>query len=232
MSLVLIIILTTLVLAILIIAGLAVVNFSSDEMYEKFKKASTVPTSISPIELADIVSKKHFYNNIMVVLKPNKFCDCYSSNNILTLCSDYANERQLAGLAICAHELGHAFQFANEKEKMKKYGAELKTSKIISKFIAPLILASAVLVVFNKIIFGLSVFALACVLFVVALSVKMSTIKIEKQASDTAIKILEHYANLTESEISQAKMFLNSAKQTYVADMLKYMLKWTGLTKK
>ena len=85
---------------------------------------------------------------------------------------------------------------------------------------------------FEKLILSGIVAGIAILVFISALSVKMSTIKIEEEASSTAIEILRTQAYLTESELQIAKEFLNSAKQTYVADLLKSMLKWTGLTRK
>ena len=60
----------------------------------------------------------------------------------------------------------------------------------------------------------------------------MSTLKIEKEASNKAMELLETYAFLTEEDLILARKFLNSAKQTYIADVLKIMLKWTMLVKK
>lgn len=232
MSLTLIIILTIAIFLVLIIAGLAIVNFSGDELIEKFNQTSQEPTSISPIELANKISYKYFNGKICLIFKPNFLCDCYSSNNVLTLCSQYANEKNLAGLSICAHELGHAFQFKDQSQKMKKYGKKIRLSKILSRIITPLLFVGIGLVIFDKLIFALIAFALAFMFFFVALGVKMSTIKIEKEASQTALKILQEYADLTETELKIAKKFLDSAKQTYVADLLKTMLKWTFLVKK
>lgn len=232
MSLTLIIILTIAIFLVLIIAGLAIVNFSGDELLEKFNQTAIIPTSLSPIEFANIISNKFFNGTIDIVFKPNLLCDCYSSRGVLILCSQYANKRHLAGLSICAHELGHAFQFKDQSQKMKKYGKKIRLSKILSKIITPVLFVGIGLVIFDKLIFAIIAFALAFMFFFVALIVKVSTIKIEKEASQTALKILQEYANLTETELKTAKKFLDSAKQTYVADLLKTMLKWTFLVKK
>ena len=232
MSLTLVIILTIAVFLVLIIAGLAIVNFSCFELFDKFNQTALVPTSISPIELANIISNNFFDGAIAIAFKPNLLCDCYSSRGILTLCSEYSNKRNLAGLSICAHELGHAFQFKDQSQKMKKYGKKIRLSNILSRIITPLLFVGIALVIFDKLIFAVIAFTMAVVFFFIALIVKMSTIKIEKEASQTALKILQEYANLTETELAIAKKFLDSAKQTYVADLLKTMLKWTFLVKK
>lgn len=232
MSLIVIIILAVVCLVVLFLAGLAIVNFSFDEMCEKFNKLSTFITNISPVELAEKVSSCYFGGKIKIVFKKGRFCDCYSSNKVLTLSSDNATSNNLAGLAICAHELGHAFQFKDQPQKMKKYGKKVRASKIMSKLFVFLLFVALFLVIFDKLLFALIGLGVALVCFIGAIGVKFSTIKIEKEASMTALKILQEDAYLSETEVEQAKQFLNSAKQTYVADLLKSMLKWTGLTKK
>ena len=232
MNLTLIIIISVGILVLLILAGHAIVNFSGEEMLNKFNQTSNVVTNMSAVELANSISQNYFHNRIRLTFKPNKFCDCYASNNVLTLCSEYANKKNLAGLAICAHELGHAFQFKNQAKKMQKYGKKINTSKFLSKLVNVILFVAIILVFFEKLILSGIVAGIAILVFISALSVKLSTIKIEEEASSTAIEILRTQAYLTESELQIAKEFLNSAKQTYVADLLKSMLKWTGLTRK
>lgn len=219
------------VLVLLITAGLAVVNFSAEEMFSKYKQTEKYPTKITPVMFANLISRL-FFNN-MVIIKFNKklFSDSFSSNGTLVLCEQYANSNNLAGLSICAHELGHAFQFKNQKAKMKKYCKKVNFCKVISKFIIPLIILSCILLIFDKLIFSIVFFAVCFVIFVFAMAIKISTIKIEKEASEIALDLLKQYGDLTEDEIKKSKLFLNSAKLTYVADLLKSMLKWTGLTK-
>lgn len=232
MSLTLIIIIATVVLVILIIAGLAVVNFSYEEMLSKYNQIATNPAPVSPMQFAQKISDEHFGGRIKIEAKKGMFVDSYASNNVLTLSQEYANKKQIAGLAICAHELGHAFQFKDQKARMKKYGTRLKISKVLSKFVSPLLIGAVVLACFDKLIFAmaLAIFAILC--FLIALAVKISTISIEQQASDIAITILHQNAELTDTELKLVREFLLSAKQTYVADLLKSILKWTGFTRK
>lgn len=218
--------------AILILAGLAIVNYSGEEMVSKFNETKKITTNISAYQLAQIVSRDCFNNKIKIVLNNSFLCDSYSSNNVLTLCDKYADDCNLAGLSICAHELGHALQFKNQAQKMKKYGKKINFCKFLSKLVTPLFIVAIGMCCFDKLILSAITVGVALIVFITALSVKMSTIKIEKEASDNALQILNSYAFLTENELQSAKMFLNSAKQTYVADLLKSMLKWTGLTRK
>lgn len=232
MNLTIIILIAIIAFILLILGGLAIVNYSGEEMVEKFNQASKIETNMSAVDFANIIIQKYFNNKISINFNNNMLSDCYSSNNVLTLCNKYAYENNLAGLSICAHELGHAFQFKNQDTKMKKYGKKHKLSLFLSKLITPLILTAIVLLLFDKLVFAIIFAGLAIVFFVVALSVKMSTIKIEKEASEIAIKLLQDVAQLPVSKLNTAKKILDSAKLTYVADLLKSMLKWTALTRK
>ena len=69
-------------------------------------------------------------------------------------------------------------------------------------------------------------------MFLIGLLAKLSTIKIEKEASENGIKLLQKYANFDENQVKYAKKVLSSAKLTYVASFLKSMLKWTMLVNK
>ncbi|MBQ7885021.1 MAG: zinc metallopeptidase [Clostridia bacterium] len=232
MNLIYIVLIAVGVLVLFILAGLAIVNKSGEELYDKFNQISKYETSISPIEFANFISKTFFGGQIRICFDERILSDSYSSDGKLTLCSKYANNKQLAGLAIVAHELGHAFQFASERNKMKKYGKKLKLSKILSRLISPLFIIAVALLCFEYYIFAIICAGLAVILFILACSVKMSTIKIENEASLNALELLKTYANFDEHQLKLAEEFLNSAKLTYIADLLKIMLKWTGMTRK
>lgn len=233
MNLMLIIsIVVALVLVVLFLACLAIINYSGEEMVQKYNQIKNIKTSISAVELAQFVSKSYFQNRILFKFKDKMFCDAFSSNNTLTLSNVYAFDKNLAGLSICAHELGHAFQINNQSEKMAKYQKKLRLSKILSKFISPIIISALVLLFLEHFVPAIALLVVAVIFFIVALVAKISTIQIEKEASEIGIKILDSIANLNPNELETSRKFLNSAKLTYVADFLKTMLKWTGLTRK
>lgn len=221
----------TIIFVVLFLACLAIINYSGEEMVQKFNQTKKIKTNLSAVELAQIVSGKFFQNRIVIKFKDKMFCDSFSSNNTLTLSNVYAFDKNLAGLSVCAHELGHAFQINNQSIKMEKYQKKLKFSKILSKFISPIIVGSIILLLLENIVFAIVAFLVAVTFFVVALIAKISTIQIEKEASEIGIKILNSIAQLNGDELEASKKLLNSAKLTYVADFLKTMLKWTGLTK-
>lgn len=232
MNLIYIILIAVGILILFILFGLAIVNKSGEELLDKFKETSKYPSAITPLDFAHTISNTFFNNSIKINFNNNLLSDCFSSNGQLTLCSQYANTPHLAGLSIVAHELGHAFQFSRDKEKMRKHAKKLNLSKLLSKFTTPIFLGGIVLLCFGYYIFAAIAGALAILLFILAVSVKMSTIKIENEASAIALDLLKDFAHLDEQQQKISKQFLDSAKLTYIADLLKIMLKWTGFTRR
>lgn len=227
-----VIIIVTVAFLLLIMVGLAIVNFSTEELYDKYKKVSNLPCGITPIDLVNVLNMTQFNNQLRVTFKNNLFCDALSSNGVLTLCSQYANQNNMAGVAICAHELGHAYQFRDKKQKMYSHASLIKTSKLFSWLFTPLVIGGIGALIFGYNMIGLGILISAGISFLVAVISKLSTIGIEREASNNALEILRVYANFTDDELKTAKKFLDSAKMTYIADLLKIMLKWTMLVRK
>lgn len=227
-----IIIIVSVVFLLLIVLGLAIVNYSSEELVDKFKKTQNYQVGTSPLEFAVAINKVYFNNSIKIKFKDNLLCDSFSSNGVLTLCSKYSNDYNLAGLSICAHELGHAFQFKEQPKRMKSLGTRVRLSKLVSWLISPLFIGGIIAMLFSEIYLGIGLIAGSLMCFIIAVVAKWSTLNIEKDASKRAMELLTTYAFLTDDEIKIAKKFLNSAKQTYVAELLRVVLAWTMLVKK
>lgn len=232
MNLIYIILIAVGVLVLFILFGLAIVNKSGEELLDKFNDTAKYSTSITPLQFANNISNTFFHGSIKISFKPNLLSDCFSSDGRLIISSKYANEYHLAGLAVVAHELGHAFQFSKQRDKMNKHAKKLNLSKILSRFTSPLFIAAIVLLCFGYYIFASVAGALAITFLILAVSVKMSTVKIEKEASAIALNLLKDIAFLDGQQLKIAKKFLDSAKLTYIADLLKIMLKWTGFTRR
>ena len=226
------IIILAVVFLLLIIIGLAIVNYSGEEMLQKFKNLSNLPCGISCVELANNLNNAEFGGRIRIKYSDKYFSDSMSSNFVLTLSSKYANNYNFPALAICAHELGHAFQFRDNIKKMQKCSKLTRISKIALSLFNPAIIAGIVLLIVEQNIFAYSLLGFAGLCFLIAIVSKLYTIGVEKEASKTAINILRIYASYSDDELKMANKFLKSAKLTYVADLLKIMLRWTGLVKR
>lgn len=221
---------------ILVAIGLAIVNFSFDEFKSNFDRENKNFCSyITSLQLINMIGQK-LRRSFNVIVIDKEYGDSYSPyKNTIKVYKNNLNSKSLASLTVIAHELGHAMQCAYTPDKMKAYFKKVSISNIISNLIIPSIIISIVLLfVLEESIkfyaFILIGFAFIC--FIYSLSLKLSTIKIEKEASDYAIDILRDFAKFDEDEIRKSKELLNSAKNTYVANFLKSLLKWTFLTRR
>jgi len=226
------IIIIAVVFIFLIMIGLAIVNYSGQDLVAKYREYSKIPTSSTPINFFNNINTTHFYGSIRLKFTDKELGDSYDSRGMMTMCQKYATDHNLVGIAICAHELGHAFQFKNEKKRMAKFIRRNRRSKILSKFTVPLLIAAVVLLFVNELIIAAVVAGVSVLTFIFAIISKWMTIKVENDASKKALELIQNYAYFTESELQKAKDFLKAAKNTYVAAMLKSMLKWTMLVKK
>ena len=116
-----IIIIVAIVFLLLILLGLAIVNYSGADLYDKFLETQRYSTGITPLEFAQNFNRLFFNGKIKFNLKNDLMCDSYNGGGVLTLCSQYAKANNMAGVVICAHELGHAFQFKEQPNLMKKH---------------------------------------------------------------------------------------------------------------
>lgn len=227
-----IIIIIAVVFLLFIIFGLAIVNYSSEDLIDKFKKTQQYSVGTTPLEFANQINRLFFGNKIKFVLKNELMCDSFNSRGVLTLSSKYANDNNLAGLAICAHELGHAFQFKEQPKRMKKHAKRVFWSRMVCRLTSPLFIAGIILLIFSELYIGIGLLAGGVLLFLIAVIAKLSTLNIERDASNRAIELLSVYATFTDEELKITKKFLNSAKQTYLAELLRVILGWTMLVKK
>ena len=146
--------------------------------------------------------------------------------------NEIAYSNNIGAFAIVAHEFGHATQhFKNPNIIVKNYKLS-QFVKILGYLIYPLFFVSLYFLFAEKIIFSLFGFGLILIAFFVALILKYSTIKLEKDASVIALQILKETDILSPKEILLAKKFLTLAKRTYTADFFRALFSWTGLTRK
>lgn len=218
---------------VLIAIGLAIVNYSFDEFKSSYKKQlNNYCSYITTNDLIKQVGKKIKcpFNIIPIDLELG---DSYSPyNNTLKIYKGNISNSSLASLTVIAHELGHAIQCYSSPVKMKKYFRKVVTSSILSNLCLPLFLAFVVLLCLDLLIFSFITLGLSVFCFIFSLSLKLSTIKIEKEASNYALMILKEVAYFDDEELKQSEILLDNAKNTYVADFLKSLLKWTFLTRR
>lgn len=223
------------VAVLILIIGLAIVNFSAEEFISRYNEYNQDASSyFNTIEFLNMVCQEELHRAITVKLTPELYRESYSAYyNTIQIGNDLANSYSITGFAIIAHELGHAMQYRDNAKKMNKFAKKSILINFLSYMFFPLIIASIVLLfVLPELSFiGYICLGLAGLVFGLSISLKLSTLKIEKEASQNAVYLLEKYAGFDDYKIADAKTLLKAAKNTYLADVLRSLLKWTFLVR-
>jgi len=130
-------------------------------------------------------------------------------NKTVRLSSQNFHGHHLAGLAVAAHEVGHAIQHAQGYMPLNMRTAILPVANIGSSLGFPLVLAG--------IFFGMAgLMDIGILFFAGAVFFQFITLPVEFNASSRALAILSQ-GYLAGDEVSSAKRVLNAAALTYVA---------------
>lgn len=210
---------------------LAIANYAGENLltvYERYSKF--VASNDITYNFAYLVSDNEFDSKIACKIVPGTLTDNYH-NGVISLSQKVANGNNISAFAVCAHEMGHAMQYRDTPKRMKSFHRKKVFCVIMSKFTFPLFVAGVVFAFFNLMaalgLLGVAMFTFLCGLFA-----KLSTIKIEKEASENALILLKKYADFDNESIKQVKKVLKAAKLTYIAEFLRSVLAWTLLVRK
>jgi len=225
-------------LAVLLCLALAIASFSFDNFNQKLNELSQIENSnnISTLDYVRTINQTYFKNRLQIA-RCDEFNDHYSSG-VVALSDRTMMSNGLSSLAIVSHELGHARQDASGNA-LKKHWKRRKIGRICGLFFLPLLIVGAIIsllsvfdVLSGTLYLSLGIGCLigGILIFVFAIILKFLEIKIERQASDYAIEFLQEI--LTADEVKLCKNFLNSARLTYWASLIRTMLSWTMLTSK
>lgn len=131
------------------------------------------------------------------------------SSKVVRLSSDNFHGHHLAGLAVAAHEVGHAIQHANGYLPLNLRHAILPVANLGSSLGFPMVIGGMLFSFTSLIDIGILFFA-GAVIF------QLVTLPVEFNASSRAMAILSQ-GYLAGDEVSSAKKVLNAAAMTYVA---------------
>lgn len=216
---------------LLTLVCLAIVNYAGQNLVTVFEQyQNNCGSFLKTREFAQLVSNMEFNGRIRVD-RTDGFLSDYYYNGAIYLTDFVSNSSSVSAFAVAGHELGHAIQYRDTPKKMKKFAKNRRLSRILTKLTVPLFI-SAIVVVFFNITPALILAGCSIITFLVGLFAKLSTIKIEKEASQNAIKLLKKYAEFDENSIKCAKKVLSAAKLTYIASFLRSLVGWTMLVKK
>lgn len=223
---------------IFVLIAVIIANYSYDSFVFQFEKMKKMNASYngSAFELAIFLNKKIFGGMLDIKINDDKndlSNGSYSTGGaILTLSSEIAESKSIAGIAIVAHELGHAKQhFENSKRLINNFALS-RFVKILGFLNYPVFFLAIYFVIVGNFEFSLICLSFIIISFVLAIILKYVTIKLEKDASDRAVELLKQFAIISDNEILLVKKLLKSARKTYIGDFFRALFAWTGLTRR
>ena len=202
---------------LLVIIPIVLIIFSQVMLKRQYAKYSQIKNSrgLTGLEAARRILDSNGLQNVQVFQGQGQLSDYYDpKNNIIKLSPDVYNGCSIAALAIAAHEVGHAIQYA------AKYPVIAVRQKILPVSMAAGNLAWVVIMV--GLLFSTSstlIWVGVALLAAVALF-QVVTLPLEFNASNRALSNLENLQLLNYSEIPAAKKVLRYAALTYVVALI------------
>ena len=188
------------------------VGWAQMRVRSAFKKYSQVPSMarLSGAETARRILSEPGIYDVAVEETDGSLSDHYDpSSKVVRLSSDNFHGHHLAGLAVAAHEVGHAIQHANGYLPLNLRHAILPVANLGSSLGFPMVIGGMIFGFTGLIDIGILFFA-GAVIF------QLVTLPVEFNASSRAMAILSQ-GYLAGDEVSSAKKVLNAAAMTYVA---------------
>ena len=188
------------------------VGWAQMRVRSAFKKYSQVPSMarLSGAETARRILSEQGIYDVAVEETRGSLSDHYDpSSKVVRLSSDNFHGHHLAGLAVAAHEVGHAIQHANGYLPLNLRHAILPVANLGSSLGFPMVIGGMLFGFTGLIDIGILFFA-GAVIF------QLVTLPVEFNASSRAMAILSQ-GYLAGDEVSSAKKVLNAAAMTYVA---------------
>lgn len=184
------------------------------KLKSKFKEYSKMPlhNGMSGKDIAEKMLHDNGIYDVKVISVPGRLTDHYNPlDKTVNLSDSVYNQRNVAAAAVAAHECGHAVQHAVGYPWLKLRSMIVPVVSISSKLAQWILLAGIFMVhTFPQLLlFGIVLFA-ATVVF------SFITLPVEYDASNRALKWLEHARILDTSEHHAAKDALKWAARTYV----------------
>ncbi len=188
------------------------VGWAQMRVRSAFKKYNQVPSMarLSGAETARRILSEQGIYDVAVEETGGSLSDHYDpSSKVVRLSSDNFHGHHLAGLAVAAHEVGHAIQHANGYLPLNLRHAILPVANLGSSLGFPMVIGGMLFGFTGLIDIGILFFA-GAVIF------QLVTLPVEFNASSRAMVILSQ-GYLAGDEVSSAKKVLNAAAMTYVA---------------
>lgn len=216
-------------MGIILLPGIILATIAQIKVSKSFSAFSKVTASCGKTasEVARMLLDQKGLTDISVIKTNGHLTDYYDSKKkVIALSSSVYDSSSIAAIGVAAHEVGHAYQYAEKYIPIKIRQAVIPIANFASTMLWPLVVLG---LIFNFAVFPGSIVGnvlLWCGIAVFGLSVlvNLATLPVEYNASNRAIKTLQLTNTLTPEELNGAKQVLKSAALTYFASLVISML--------
>ena len=198
---------------ILVIIAFSLTLFASFGVKSTFAKYDKIRNTrgITGADAARRILSSNGISNVTVEHTPGSLTDHFDPRtNVVRLSDATYNSNSVAAIGVAAHECGHAIQHSVGYAPIKVRNAIVPVVNIGNTLSMPLFFIGLVLGAYNLAYIG-------ALLFSFVLVFQLVTLPVELNASRRALKILDEFDILGDSELKGAKKVLTAAAMTYVA---------------
>lgn len=166
---------------------------------------------LSGADVARAILRENGLSDVKVEAVKGQLSDHYDpGSRVVRLSTDNFNRASVAGMAVAAHEVGHAIQHAKGYAPLKIRSAVLPAASIGSQW-------GPMLAIFGVMLGMGGLAQIGVLLFSAAVLFQLVTLPVEFDASRRAMQQLDRLQLVTTSDESGARSVLNAAAMTYVA---------------
>lgn len=185
--------------------------------YKRYKKVYN-ESKLKGVDVARYILDKHGLKNVQVVEVSGELTDHYDPTaKVVRLSSDIYHGDTVAGMAVAAHECGHAIQ-DSVGYVMMRIRSKLVPIVNFSSYAGYVAILLGFLFGLTNVVWIGIYFELAILLF------QLVTLPVEIDASKRALKELKNYDKIETSEYHGCSVMLVAAASTYVASVATTLL--------
>ncbi|MEJ2666821.1 MAG: zinc metallopeptidase [Deinococcales bacterium] len=211
------------------IGSLAIQGWLKNTYATWMKRANTA--GLSGADVARAILQANGIADVNVVAVPGQLSDHYDpAKKVVRLSADNFRSASVAGMAVAAHETGHAIQHARAFAPLAWRTAILPAANIGSQFGPMLAFFGLILGVAGK-----PLLTAGIVLFAAAVVFHLVTLPVELDASRRAMGQLQKLGLVTATDQTGARRVLTAAAMTYVAaaaTSIAYLLYFLGASRR
>jgi hypothetical protein len=210
-------------------------GFVSNQLKNKFKKYSKIPTSsgMSGKEIVNKMLEDHQIYDVKIISVAGKLTDHYNpQDKTINLSADVYNGRHISAAAVAAHECGHAIQHAKSYQWLQMRSQMVPMVNFSNKLMSIIMILGLIGAGVLKMFPFTTIILVFVILQAVVTMFTLITLPVEFDASRRALIWLRSSKIAEQEEIVLAQDALKWAASTYVVAALAaaaYLLYYVAL---